>query len=325
MGTSNAGGSDSATESISEDASLLASTVMPNGGLPLGNDPSQRVAIAASSTIPVEIVAGQTATATPDESAVGIVTRVVGLPEPVSAGESGTGLPVVVLGIASIVGEVSQGRGAAADTADPWIVKTSDGVDAKEIATKEGQDSAIAAVDELEVDADATRVATESIDDKTPIGPTTMAGSRPVVFATDHPPVGAELYVGGDQLSNSNPIPIQGTVPPRTPTGTPAATASGQIGTDGAGALLYLRMHIPSPSGTRYILLFDAASATSPATANMIPGVTFPFTPTLGRAEQRFGYPIGFVNGLKWAVSSTEHTYTAAADTAIMFAQWVMA
>jgi hypothetical protein len=301
-------------EQVEQTAALetLASTV--GAGVPTGGDPKIGVSIGASVMLTVEVAQGQTATVTPDAAATGIVARLAGITSE-AVGEGGLALDT---------GAYQRGDWTVTlGPGDPGKPQFAQGVnelgEPERLATE-------ASVDDLEVDADATRVASESIDTKTPtLGTHTMAESTSIVFATDHPLLGAELYVGGDQLSNSNPVPIQGTVPPRTPTGTPAAAASGQIGTDGSGALLYLRMHIPSPSGTRFILLFDAAAATSPATTNMLPGVTFPFTPTLGRAEQRFGYPVGFVNGLKWAVSSTEHTYTAAVDTAYVFAQWVMA
>jgi hypothetical protein len=290
----------------------LAGTV--TAFVPLAGDPGVNVKISASSTLSVQVVTEQTASATPDAAATGIVARLAGITSE-AVGEGGLALDTGAYQRGDWT--VTLGPG---DPGKPQFVQGVNELGEPERLATE------ASVDDLEVDADATRVASESVDAKTPtLGLHTMAESTSIVFATDHPPVGSELYVGGSQLSNSNPIPIQGTVPPRTPTGTPTAAASGQIGTDGSGALLYLRMHIPSPSGTRFILIFDAAAATPPATANMIPAVTFPFTPTLGRAEQRFGYPVGFVNGLQWAVSSTEHTYTAAVDTAYVFAQWVMA
>jgi hypothetical protein len=341
-----------------ETLETLASTV--TAFLPVGESPAVVVAIKSAPTLTVEVAAGQTATVTPDTGASGIVARLAGITTQ-AVGEGGhaldvaayqrggawdvalspgdPGKPQFVQGVG--VGDVPERLGtedtlatrASETTALDQLAAqgaTTAAVEALETevaddATEAKQDATIAAVDELEADADATRIAAESIDGKTPtLGPQTMATSTSVVFATDHPILGSELYVGATQLSNANPVPVRGIVPSRTPTGTPVFAASGQIGTDGAGALLYLRMHVPSPAGTRYILLFDAAAATPPATANMIPGVTFPFTPTLGRAEQRFGYPVGFANGLKWAVSSTEHTYTAAADTANVFAQWVM-
>lgn len=337
-----ADGSELATEETQQDvktaAEALASTVVLAPGA-LAADPGLNVKVSASVTLPVEIVAGQTASAQPADDAIGIVIRDVGLAPAEPVGEEGKANPVLVRGVAQISGEVSQGRGLPPDTSDPWIVKTSDGVDAKEIATKEGQDAIEAAlgpkatttdvqevrdaVDELEVDADATRVAVESIDDKTPLGPANMVGARPIVFAMDHPPVPAELYVGGNPLSNTNPVFVRGIVPSRTPTGTPAAASSGQVGSDGAGALLYFRGHVESPAGTRYVLLFDAASGDALATNKLIPNVAFPVTVTLSRFEQRFGYPLSFASGLRWAVSTTEHTYTASVDTAYVFAQWI--
>jgi hypothetical protein len=298
----------------------IASTVALAPGA-LSSDPGVNAKISSSVTLPVEIVAGQTATATPDAAATGIVTRLAGVTT-APAGEAGTGLEVVSHQAGEWSVTANQGR---ANPDERWSVTDTTTEAAVAAVEVELQDKALdTSVDEVEGKLDTGNASLDAIDDKTPLGPTTMAGSRPIVFATDHPPVAAELYVGLTTLSNSNPVPVRGIVPSRTSTGTPAFASSGQVGTDGAGALFYLRMHVPSPAGTRYILLFDAAAATPLATSNMIPGITFPFTPTLGRAEQRFGYPVGFVNGLQWAVSSTEHTYTASADTANVFAQWVM-
>lgn len=168
------GGAGLATEATLQDvktaAEALAGTI--TGGQPVSNDQKVAVGIATSTTLPVEIVGGQAVSAQPESGAEGIATYPIGLAPAIPVGETDKANPVVVLGTAQIAGEVAQGRGTAPDTADPWIVATSDGAMAQQIATKAGQDATLEAVDDLEEDADATRVAVEELNTKTltPLG-----------------------------------------------------------------------------------------------------------------------------------------------------------
>lgn len=173
-----------------------------------------------------------------------------------------------------------------------------------------------------EADISAIRTFTSSIDTKTPaLGPAVMAGSVPIVFATNHPPVAAELYVGGSPLSNANAVPVRGAIPATTGRGTPTAATGGTI-LNAAGALLRIRMSYTGGGMNHYLQLFDATDADTLTTALLMPGYTYPLGVTIPDSQEVFTYGLQFTAGIRWAISDTKHTYTASAETAIVTAQW---
>lgn len=208
--------SESTLAAIKADTATLAGTVLV--GAPTAEFPASAVVIKSAPVLSVEIVAGQTATATPATDAERIVVGVVDLPPAIPVGESGTALPVTVLGTATIAGEVSQGRGTSPDTADPWIVATSDGVIAKQLATKEGQDTTIAAVQAVEVELqdkateakqDATIAEVDEVEEKLGTLTAQEATTAKDATLTNGTQIAlADIRVGGIGVSNANPVPI---------------------------------------------------------------------------------------------------------------------
>jgi hypothetical protein len=83
---------ETTAQSINDATTALAGTITVVQ--PLASDPAVAVKIAASAILTVQVDGGQTATATPDASATGIVTRLAGVTT-APVGESGTGLETV--------------------------------------------------------------------------------------------------------------------------------------------------------------------------------------------------------------------------------------
>lgn len=105
-------------EEIDTDTTALASTVVlaPTA---LASDPGINSKISASVTLPVEVIAGQTATATPNAAAQGVVTRLAGITSR-EVGEGGsTHLDVA----AAQVGTWSVDQGAPASPDRAWPVR----------------------------------------------------------------------------------------------------------------------------------------------------------------------------------------------------------
>jgi hypothetical protein len=188
-----------------ETLARLASTVT-EAPLVLGDAPGVVVKIASAPTLVVQPAPGFSASATPSAGAAASVVRVVDLPPPVPAGESGEGLPVVVLGTATVTGGVVAEQGRASETERWGVTDTAteaavvaveaelqdkardtsvDEVESKldtlntDKATATGQAAGNASLALVVPDADATRIAVESIDTKT-LTPLGTAPLKPV-------------------------------------------------------------------------------------------------------------------------------------------------
>jgi hypothetical protein len=149
---------------VDADTSTLASTVTSSPAT--ASDPAVNVGITRSITITTQPAEGFAATAAPEANAAGAVVRVAGevdlgaALEP--AGES--------LGLSTVAYQ-GGAWGAVVEAAPDKPVHTrgaDDEGNGERLATKAGQDAGLAAVDDLEADADAARVAVEELNEKTP-------------------------------------------------------------------------------------------------------------------------------------------------------------
>ena len=128
--------------------------------------------------------------------------------------------------------------------------------------------------------------------------------------------------VGPNPLANAVTIRFAtDALPAPNPTGAPTPAASGVIN-DGPALLFTLGAVFTGNGAGHYLQLHDAAAVATLADSTMN-GWTYPLDQLNQRWQLNFGAlaPLKFSAGCRWAISDSEHTYTASAQTAVL--RWI--